>query len=84
MIVNIGLDTPILFPIVGRLKMIVTFIKSKFNMSQHGFTRDKEFEIINQSDDFIEFRLCSDEKSLEIYPFSIWVSLGYKLEKILW
>lgn len=74
--------SPILFPIVGRLKNDSYFYKNqKFNMSQHGFARDKEFEIINQSDDFIEFRLCSDEKSLEIYPFLFELVLGYKLEK---
>ena len=74
--------SPILFPIVGRLKNDSYFYKNqKFNMSQHGFARDKEFEIINQGDDFIEFRLCSDEKSLEIYPFLFELVLGYKLEK---
>ena len=39
--------SPILFPIVGRLKKDNYFYKNqKYNMSQHGFARDKEFEII--------------------------------------
>ena len=53
----------------------------KFSMTQHGFARDKEFEVFEQKDDFIEFRLCSDEKTLEIYPFSFELYLSYKLEK---
>ena len=74
--------SPILFPIVGRLKKDNYFYKNqKYNMSQHGFARDKEFEIIEQKDDFLEFRLCSDEKSLEIYPFDFELYLSYKLQK---
>ena len=74
--------SPILFPIVGRLKNDSYFYKNqKYNMSQHGFARDKEFEIVEKKDDFIEFRLKSDEKTLEIYPFSFELYLSYKLEK---
>ena len=74
--------SPILFPIVGRLKKDNYFYKNqKYNMTQHGFARDKEFEIIEQKDDFLEFRLCNDEKSLEIYPFDFELYLSYKLEK---
>ena len=74
--------SPILFPIVGRLKDDSYFYKKqKFNMTQHGFARDKEFELIEKQDDFIEFKLCSDEITLEIYPFSFELYLSYKLEK---
>ena len=74
--------SPILFPIVGRLKDDSYIYKNqKFSMTQHGFARDKEFEVFEQKDDFIEFRLCSDEKTLEIYPFSFELYLSYKLEK---
>lgn len=38
-------------------------------MSQHGFARDCEFELVKQEDDYLRFRLKSSEKSLEIYPF---------------
>ena len=74
--------SPILFPIVGRLKNDSYFYKNqKYNMSQHGFARDKEFEIVRNEADFIEFRLKSDEKTLEIYPFSFELYLSYKLDK---
>ncbi|PUE63695.1 aldose 1-epimerase family protein [Arcobacter caeni] len=73
--------SPILFPIVGRLKNDSYFYKNqKYNMTQHGFARDKEFELVNQKEDFIEFRLKSDEKTFEIYPFSFELYLSYKLE----
>jgi galactose mutarotase-like enzyme len=74
--------SPILFPIVGRLKEDSYFYKNqKYNMTQHGFARDKEFELVRNEADFIEFRLKSDEKTLEIYPFSFELYLSYKLEK---
>ena len=74
--------SPILFPIVGRLKNdSYTYQNQKYNMSQHGFARDKEFELVINEVDFIEFRLKSDEKTLEIYPFSFELYLSYKLEK---
>ncbi len=74
--------SPILFPIVGRLKNdSYTYQNQKYNMTQHGFARDKEFELIKKEDDFIEFRLKSDGKTLEIYPFSFELYLSYKLEK---
>jgi galactose mutarotase-like enzyme len=74
--------SPILFPIVGRLKEESYFYKNKkYRMSQHGFARDKEFELVKKEADFIELRLCSDEKTLEIYPFSFELYLSYTLEK---
>ena len=74
--------SPILFPIVGRLKDDSYFYKNqKYNMTQHGFARDKEFELVKNEADFIEFRLKSDEKTLEIYPFSFELYLSYKVEK---
>ncbi|MDN5050584.1 aldose 1-epimerase family protein [Aliarcobacter butzleri] len=74
--------SPVLFPIVGRLKEDSYFYKNKkYSLSQHGFARDKEFEVIQNEADFIEFRLKSDEKSLEFYPFFFELDIGYKLDK---
>lgn len=75
-------NSPILFPIVGRLKNDSYFYKNKkYNMTQHGFARDKEFEMVKHEVDFIEFRLKSDEKTLEIYPFLFELYISYTLEK---
>ena len=50
--------SPILFPIVGRLKEDSYFYKNqKYSMSQHCFARDYEFEIIDKKDDFVELLL---------------------------
>ncbi|MCG3657191.1 aldose 1-epimerase family protein [Aliarcobacter butzleri] len=74
--------SPVLFPIVGRLKEDSYFYKNKkYSLSQHGIARDKEFEVIQNEADFIEFRLKSDEKSLEFYPFFFELNICYKLDK---
>lgn len=74
--------SPVLFPIVGRLKEDNYFYKNKkYSLSQHGIARDKEFEVIQNEANFIEFRLKSDEKSLEFYPFFFELNIGYKLDK---
>jgi len=74
--------SPVLFPIVGRLNNdSYTYKNQKYNMTQHGFARDKEFDLIRNEDDFIEFKLSNDEKSLEIYPFLFDLFISYKLEQ---
>ena len=74
--------SPVLFPIVGRLKNdSYTYKNQKYNMTQHGFARDKEFELVKNEVDFIEFKLSNDEKSLEIYPFLFDLYISYKLEQ---
>ena len=74
--------SPILFPIVGRLKNdSYTYQNQKYNMTQHGFARDKEFEVVKNEADFMEFRLKSDEKTLLIYPFLFELYISYTLVK---
>ena len=71
---------PILFPIVGRLKDDEYFYQgNKYNMTQHGFARDCEFELIKEDETYLKFRLQHSEKSLEIYPFFFDLNLSYEL-----
>jgi galactose mutarotase-like enzyme len=73
---------PILFPIVGRLKNDEYFYQgNKYNMSQHGFARDCEFELLKKDDDYLSFRLKSSDKSLENYPFLFELDVCYELIK---
>ena len=71
--------SPVLFPIVGRLKDDSYFYKDKkYSLSQHGFARDKEFELIKKEDDFIEFSLKNDEEILKNYPFLFELNIAIK------
>lgn len=77
-----GRHSPILFPIVGRLKDNETYIEDKlYNMSQHGFARDMEFEVIDETNSSIIYKLQSNEESKKFYPYEFELLIKYTLEK---
>lgn len=71
---------PILFPIVGKLVDNTCCIDNKtYTMSQHGFARDMEFEVISQSDQEVVFSLNSTEETLRKYPYVFDLRVIYKV-----
>ncbi len=73
---------PVLFPFVGRLKNDrYTFGGSSYPMKQHGFARDRVFDIIQASDEKLELQLRSDSASLEIYPFNFELGITFSLSE---
>ena len=81
--------SPILFPFVGLLKdKSYTFRGESYSALQHGFARDMEFTLINQSVDEIWFQLKATEETKTIYPFDFCLELGYRLQgriiTVLW
>lgn len=80
-----GRQSPVLFPIVGRLKENKTLIEDKiYSMNQHGFARDRDFELIDNGQDYVTYKLSSDEKSRELYPYEFNLFITYTIinEKI--
>lgn len=74
--------TPVLFPIVGRLKDNTYFVDGKaYHLSQHGFARDSEFKLIEQTSRKVVFLLESDPETLKAYPFSFQLYISYTLEE---
>ncbi len=72
---------PVLFPIVGKLNgNKFTHNDSEFNLSQHGFARDKEFTLTEQSENVLEFELTANEETLEIYPFHFSLRIRFELK----
>ncbi len=71
---------PNLFPIVGRLKDDSYSLNGKsYHLKQHGFARDREFEVVEQTADFVRLRLKSDAQSMDVYPFSFVFDVCYLL-----
>ena len=71
---------PVLFPIVGKLNENIYRSGSDFfPMAQHGFARDMEFNLIDSGDDFLLYRLDSNEQTLRIYPFHFSLEIEYRL-----
>lgn len=72
--------SPILFPFVGSAKDKKYRTKGKtYTMTQHGFARDMEFEVLSQTEDEIWFGLHSSEETLEKYPYEFFLKLGYRI-----
>lgn len=72
--------SPVLFPIVGSLWNNEYHHKGvAYQLSQHGFARDKEFELIKESDTELRFRLRKSEDTLKLYPFPFNLEIGYRL-----
>lgn len=73
-------QSPILFPTIGSLKDDTYFYKEKkYHLPRHGFAREKEFQIIEQTADRIVFSLQEDSESLKVYPFYFELQIEYRL-----
>lgn len=71
---------PVLFPIVGKLKKNQTMINGKnYEITQHGFARDMEFEPITKLDNFHSYVLKSNKSTLARYPFEFELYTTYRL-----
>lgn len=74
--------SPVLFPIVGSLRDGSFLLDGKrYPMGQHGFARDMEFQLKNQGEREIWFRLESDAQTLAKYPYAFSLEVGYELQE---
>lgn len=72
--------SPVLFPIVGKLKEDHYQLKGKtFQMSQHGFARDRDFTCFECGDSEVTFKLEADQESFKQYPFCFELRVTYQL-----
>jgi galactose mutarotase-like enzyme len=72
--------SPILFPIVGRLKNdSYTFNGEKYQLPRHGFARNMEFSFDNKSDSQVVFELNESEETKINYPFDFKLLITYTL-----
>ena len=72
---------PVLFPIVGKLKRGQTLINGRtYEMSQHGFARDLEFEALTKLENFHSYVLKSNKYTMARYPFEFELYNTYRHE----
>ncbi len=71
---------PILFPICGRLfEGKYTHEDKTYEMILHGFARQSEFALVEQTDSSVTLMLTSNEDTKKIYPFDFEFSVTYTL-----
>ncbi len=69
---------PILFPMVGRLKDNQTIINNeKYTIPQHGFAKDMEFKLVQETENEKVYMTKSDENTLKMYPFQFELYITY-------
>lgn len=72
--------SPILFPIVGRLKNdSYEFNGKTYQLPRHGFARNMEFSFDKKSDSQVIFELNETEETKAIYPFNFKLIITYTL-----
>src|SRR4051794_20178737 len=77
-----GRVSPVLFPIVGRLKDNRYLLNGQtYEMSQHGFLRDVKFEVAEQTAAEVSFAFESAGRFLHIYPYEFKAIIRYRLEE---
>lgn len=72
---------PVLFPFVGKVNEgVYRYNGRTYPMGQHGFARDMEFTLIDQTADSITFRLCDDKDTLVKYPFAFELTITHSIK----
>ncbi len=75
-----GRTAPVLFPIVGALKdNTYRYAGGTYTMGQHGFARDMDFTLTDQTEDKLEFTLSDNEETYEKYPFHFQLQITYEV-----
>ncbi|WP_300699285.1 aldose 1-epimerase family protein [uncultured Bacteroides sp.] len=80
---------PVLFPIVGSVwENTYRQDGETYSMSQHGFARDMDFELVAESDHGLLYRLTDNEETRKKYPFPFCLEIGYRIRgkkiEVLW
>ena len=84
-----GRRSPVLFPIVGSVWQKQFRVDGQvYEMGQHGFARDMDFELVSATETELWYKLESTEDTLRAYPWPFVLEIGYKLSgdsvEVLW
>ena len=73
-------SSPLLFPTVGNVRNGETVIKNHiYQMPKHGFCKESEFEVTEQTENSVTFLLKANEETLKLYPYNFELYLSYHL-----
>lgn len=73
--------SPILFPIVGKAPNDTISVEGlRLQMSQHGFARRSNFELVVEESDRCVYRLTASEASRAMYPFDFQLDVEHVVE----
>lgn len=74
-------QSPILFPVIGRLIDDCYTLNSKvYEMPKHGFARRTKWNFLSKEENSISFLLHDSEETLKIYPYRFELKVTFTLE----
>ena len=72
--------SPVLFPIVGSLKEDTCYVDGRaYHMNRHGFAREMDFMVIDQTTSSAAFRIVNNDETLKKYPFYFRFDIVYSI-----
>src|SRR5688572_2922145 len=75
-----GKKSPVLFPIVGTLKNDTYYFENKpYQLTRHGFARDMDFTVTDQTASSITFSLGRSDETFTKYPFQFRFDIIYSV-----
>lgn len=75
-----GKKSPVLFPIVGTLKNDTYYFENKsYRLTRHGFARDMDFIVTDQTASSLTFSLGRSEETFAKYPFQFRFDIIYSI-----
>ncbi|WP_457093939.1 aldose 1-epimerase family protein [Microvirga sp. P5_D2] len=75
--------SPLLFPIVGRLRDDRALIEGHpYSMKQHGFARFSPFDIVDAGAESCRLCLNADDATREQYPFDFRLDMTYRVDGV--
>lgn len=73
--------SPVLFPIIGRLKEdSYTYEGKEYELGQHGFLRDMIGEVYEEEGNLIGYEFLSNNETYKKYPFDFRVVIEYEVK----
>jgi galactose mutarotase-like enzyme len=58
---------------------LISMIRKEYTLTQHGFARDMEFDLVEKSASRLTYQLRNNESTLSQYPFEFRFNIGYEL-----
>lgn len=76
-----GRKAPILFPVVGKLRDLKTYINGElFAIPPHGFARDMEFSLFTENEHKMVLYQKYNEQTLQMYPYEYELFVSYSID----
>ncbi|MDF7663362.1 aldose 1-epimerase family protein [Bifidobacterium sp. ESL0763] len=71
---------PVLFPAIGRSNEdAYTYGGKRYDMPQHGFVSEYDFDVVESSDTKLTLRLAANAETRKLYPFDFTLSITFTL-----